>query len=294
MMLKRWVLGGVIAALGVTGGAAGYAALGPGSPALFLTSDYDETPRLRAIGLTADQRLVGFRVEKPSDPKNIGKISGLTGDTRLVGIDYRVQDGKLYGVGEAGGVYQLGNNAKATKVSQLTVALSGKMFGVDFNPAADRLRIVSDTGQNLRHNVAPSTAAQGGMTNTDTALTYPPAMTPPTGVTAAAYTNNDLNADTGTVLYDLDVTMDQVAIQSPANSGQVVPVGKLGVDAASAGFDIYSMPRGDRTVEVYGFATITPASGATAMYRVSLVTGQTSKIGEFPATVTDLALPLNQ
>jgi hypothetical protein len=26
-------------------------------------------------------------------------------------------------------------------------------FGVDFNPAADRLRIISDAGQNLAHNV---------------------------------------------------------------------------------------------------------------------------------------------
>ena len=33
--------------------------------------------------------------------------------------------------------------AKATKVSQLTVALSGTAFGVDFNPAADRLRMKS-------------------------------------------------------------------------------------------------------------------------------------------------------
>ncbi|GAA0905976.1 DUF4394 domain-containing protein [Virgisporangium ochraceum] len=288
-MIKRWIVGGMIAALGVGGGAAGYALLGPDEPALFLASDYDETPRLRAIGLTADQRLVGFRVEKPSDTRNIGKVDGLTGDTRLVGIDYRVQDGKLYGVGEAGGVYQLGNNAKATKVSQLTVPLQGRAFGVDFNPAADRLRIVSDTGQNLRHDVNPK-----GVTVADTALSYPPAMTAPTGVVAAAYTNNDRSADTGTALYDLDVTMDQVAIQSPANSGQLVPTGKLGVDAASAGFDIYSMLRGDRTVEVYGFAAVTPATGSTAMYRVSLVTGQASKVGEFGVTVTDLALPLNQ
>ena len=38
-------------------------------------------------------------------------------------------------------------------MSQLTIPLDGTVFGVDFNPAADRLRIISDTGQNLRHNV---------------------------------------------------------------------------------------------------------------------------------------------
>jgi hypothetical protein len=30
------------------------------------------------------------------------------------------------------------------------IVLSGTEFGVDFNPAADALRIVSDTGQDLR------------------------------------------------------------------------------------------------------------------------------------------------
>ena len=34
-------------------------------------------------------------------------LSGLVQDTRLVGIDFRVQDGKLYGVGDQGGIYVL-------------------------------------------------------------------------------------------------------------------------------------------------------------------------------------------
>jgi len=36
----------------------------------------------------------------------------------------------------------------ATSFSQLTVPLEGSFFGVDFNPAANALRIISDTGQN--------------------------------------------------------------------------------------------------------------------------------------------------
>ena len=39
--------------------------------------------------------------------------------------------------------------ATATFVNALSVPLMGTSFGVDFNPAADRLRIVSDLGQNL-------------------------------------------------------------------------------------------------------------------------------------------------
>jgi hypothetical protein len=42
-------------------------------------------------------------------------------------------------------------SAVATLVTRLTVGLDDTRFGIDFNPAANALRIVSDTGQNLRH-----------------------------------------------------------------------------------------------------------------------------------------------
>ena len=112
---------------------------------------------LRVIGLTDEGRLVSFKARSPKRTRDIGAVTGLSGsDTALVGIDFRVQDGKLYGVGNGGGVYTIDpTTAQATFVNALSVPLSGKSFGVDFNPAADRLRIVSDTGQNLAHNVTP-------------------------------------------------------------------------------------------------------------------------------------------
>jgi len=114
---------------------------------------------LQVVGLTTDGRLVRFDSDRPARTRGIGRVKGLAGDTSLVGIDYRVQDGGLYGVGNAGGIYTLGTaDAAATKVGQLTVALSGTSFGVDFNPAANRLRVVSDTDQNLRHNLDDATA----------------------------------------------------------------------------------------------------------------------------------------
>ena len=109
----------------------------------------------RVFALTSDQRLVRFRLIFPQLEQDLGAVSGLQSpDTALVGIDFRVQDGQLYGVGNGGGVYTLDTtNAQASLVNRLTVALDGTFFGVDFNPAADRLRIVSDTGQNLSHDV---------------------------------------------------------------------------------------------------------------------------------------------
>ncbi len=237
-----------------------------------------------AVGLFDGKNLAAFQLAKPGKPVAYGKITGLTGDTTLVGIDFRVQDRALYGVGNAGGVYTLSSKAKATKVSQLTVALSGSKFGVDFNPAADRLRVVSDNGQNLRHDVNP-----GGATIVDGTLTYPPATTPASGVSGAAYTNNDLDAATATTLFDLDTALDQVAVQAPANAGSLSATGKLGVDAASdAGFDIAG--KGNQ-----GYATLS-VGGKYRLYSVSPLTGAVTSKGSFPgsAQVSDLAIPIGK
>jgi len=222
-----------------------------------------------AIGLVGGKTLVSFKLAKPRRLTVLGAVSGLSGDTSLVGIDFRVQDKRLYGVGNAGGVYTLTARAKATKVSQLSIALSGSRFGVDFNPAADRLRVVSNTGQNLRHDVNPNGAT-----------------TAVSGVSAAAYTNNDLNANTATTLFDLDSAMDQVAVQAPANAGSLSATGKLGVDAGSdAGFDIGRRNQAWATLSV---------GGKYRLYSVSLLSGKAKREGTFPRSVSDIAIPIRK
>ena len=114
------------------------------------------------------------------------------------------------------------------------------------------------------------------------------------GISAAAYTNNDLSADTATTLFDLDTVADQVVLQSPANAGTLVATGKYGVAAdLDAGFDIYSTVRNDRTVEVTGYATHR-RERAYALYEVDLLTGALDRKGTFGTAVTDIALPLDQ
>jgi len=248
--------------------------------------------RTTAVGLSNGGRmLVAFDTLAPKRFQRIGTVTGLQGDLRLVGIDYRVQDRNLYGVGDAGGVYVLSTrNGAAKKVSQLSVPLQGGSFGVDFNPAANRLRVISDTGQNLRHNL--DDGATAGTTLVDGTLSYPPATGAATGVTGAAYTNNDLDPNTATTLYDLDTNLDQIAVQSPANAGSLAPTGKLGVDAdTDAGFDIVSTVKRGRTTSVQGFATL-PVGGVSVLYRINLITGEATARGTLPVTVTDLAIPL--
>ncbi|MGW5360656.1 DUF4394 domain-containing protein [Actinopolymorpha pittospori] len=273
---------------------------------------------LKAIGLTDDddQKLIKFDVDDPRDACKIGRVrldddkkddpkdggkDGVDGkrseDKKLVGIDFRVQNDKLYGVGDQGGIYILSTrDASAKKVSQLTVDLDGKFFGVDFNPAANRLRVISDTGQNLRHNIDdPAGAPAAGTTATDDRLTTPPATAATTGVTAAAYTNNDLDPATATTLFDINTESDQLVVQSPANAGLLAAVGALGVDAGiQAGFDIYSKLRDDRTVDNKGFAVLQVGS-RSKVFKIDLLTGEAERLGSFRhLKVVDLALPLDQ
>ena len=88
--------------------------------------------RLTLIGLTADRTLVRLKECDTRYARRVRAITGLTGtDTMLVGIDYRVQDKKLYGVGDNGGIYVLDpETGVATKSRQLSIALQGTSLGV--------------------------------------------------------------------------------------------------------------------------------------------------------------------
>ena len=266
---------------------------GRGNPHHNHSKGHHKDRGLTVVGLTADQRLLTFDEDAPQRAKSSRPVSGLVdGDTALIGIDYRVQDGNLYGVGNAGGVYIINvKSAAATLVNRLSVALSGTSFGVDFNPAADRLRIISDSGQNLRHNVNA-----GGVTLVDMDMNYTPG-TPAAGVTGAAYTNNDLDPNTSTTLFDIDSTLDQVVLQSPPNNGSLAATGKLLVDTSPAvGFDIYSTLRGGSTVELEALASLSSSTGAASLYSINLLSGKVTWRGLFKGSdqVTDIAIPLDQ
>ena len=245
---------------------------------------------VNVAALTSDGRLLCFKRRRASNAREIGYITGLMGaDTRLIGIDYRVRDGMLYGVGNGGGVYRIDTDtAVAEFVNPLSVPLTGAAFGVDFNPAADRLRIVGNDGQNLRHNVDT-----GGTTLADTALNYTPAVSA-TGIAGAAYTNNDLDPNTGTSLFDIDTVLDQVVLQSPPNAGSLAATGKTTVDATTdVGFDVYSSAVNGRVRSNLGFAVVS-AGGVSRFYSVNLLTGRLTFMGRFATEISDIAVPLAQ
>ena len=179
-------------------------------------------------------------------------ISGLADGETLIGIDFRPATGVLYAVGRIGGsgagqLYTIDlKSAHAAAVGARAIPLLGAAFGVDFNPVPDLLRIVSDAGQNIR--VRPG---DGTVAGTDTNLAYPaigdPNATRLPRVVAIAYTNPDADAQTNTVLHDIDVNRaadadrdgDVLAIQVPPNGGVLNTVGSLGIDADDlVAFDI--------------------------------------------------------
>jgi hypothetical protein len=263
-------------------------ALTAGSGLAAIGSAQAATVPKSALGLSSNgKNLTAFSLTTGKRTKALGQAKGLVGDVRLIGIDERPADHKVYGVGDKGGIYVVNRgNAAVRKVSQLSVALEGTHFGVDFNPAADRLRIISNTGQNLRHDVsqpAPTTAVDG-------ALNYD--GTTATGVTAAGYTNSDNDASTGTTLFNLDMTRDQVVQQVPANSGNLVVSGPFGPrQGPIAGFDVVGSNSGSRTVDNTGFATIRPTGGGLAtLYRVNLLSGKFTKVAKFDKDIADLAI----
>lgn len=151
-----------------------------------------------------------------------------------VGIDFRPADGKLYIMTDFGEVFSSdqsgGFNATAASTGSLSVALSGTSFGFDFNPVPDRLRVTSDTDQNLRHQIGAATLVDGLINGS---YGNP-------SVVGAAYLNPDNDPSTGTTLYTIDSLNDSLNIQNPPNNGTQVVQGPLGIDVNSeeVGFDI--------------------------------------------------------
>ncbi len=253
-------------------------------------SDDDDAPGNVQVGdtivLTSSDRLLSFDRAAPGTEVGAVAVKGLTSGETLLGIDMRPADGALYALSSSGTLYTLDPaTGQATRKSALVAlagdsapyaGLVGTQFAVDFNPAADRLRVVSDTGQNLRINV------DTGETTTDGTIT--PATT---RVTAAAYTNSFAGTVT-TQLFGLDAAAGRLVLQDPPNDGVVnagVPLG-LVADAAN-GFDID--PRTNT-----GYAALR-AGGATALYAIDLAaTGNAAtRLADIPGGESVKGLALN-
>lgn len=206
------------------------------------------------------------------------KVAGAPG--RLLGIDVRPADGMLYGVAADGSVVTIDPaSGKATVKSKLDTMLpSGVMATVDFNPVADRLRIIGSDGTNLRANVDDGKVTKDG----DLKFAEADTMKGKTAkVVAGAYTNSMKGAKE-TTLFDIDAS-GALLKQAPPNDGVLNTVGMLGVTAEAAAFDI--------TTDAGGKSDGWLMAGNT-LYKVDLGTGKGTEIAKIEGvsgTVRDIA-----
>jgi len=217
-----------------------------------------------AYATTADNKLHRFDPTSPSI--NTVDITGLMDGEWIAGLDFRPANGALYAISSESRLLTVNTaNGSVMEIgSGLYPSLMGDSFGFDFNPTVDRIRLVSNTGQNLRlhPDLGTVVATDGG----------------------AAYTNNFAGASS-TLLYVIDSETNILYTQDPPNDGVLVPVGALGLDInEDNGFDI----GGDSNT---GFALL-KVGNATAVYTINLSTGMATKVADFAIEPTAMAIGL--
>lgn len=235
-------------------------------------------PDVTFFALTDGKQLLKINAMNSEMATATTPITGLMANDVITAIDFRPVTGELYGVSTMNRLYVINQETGAARVvgmAALSPAISGSAVALDFNPTVDRIRLVTNTGQNLRlHPETGAVAATDGVINGG--------MSP--SIESVAYTNNTAGAST-TVLYDIDSKSDKLYKQDPPNNGTLVEVGALGVDiTASAGFDIN--PAGDVAL------TAVQVGGKWELHQVNLMTGKLTKLGNLPSgNFNGLAIP---
>lgn len=215
--------------------------------------------------------------------RQVTKAVTVQGASGLVGIDVRPSDGKLYGITSDGTIVTIdpATGAATTKGKLQVMVPVEVMVTVDFNPAADRLRVMGSDGTSLRANV------DDGAVTKDGSHKYADADTnkgKSAKIGAGAYTNS-YKGTKETILYDVDVPMDVLVKQAPPNDGTLNTVGKLGVNAKGpVAFDIES----DGKMGNKGWLI-----ADNTLYSVNLDNGKASRLGKIDGSsepITDIAV----
>lgn len=230
----------------------------------------------RIVGLTVDNTLIMFDAADPS----VMQAVTVSGTGTLVGIDYRPADGMLYAVTDMGEILTIDiASASGTLVSTTDTMLpiTGPV-AMDFNPMADRLRLMSGT---TNHRIHPDT----GETTVDGSLAFA-ADGPHAGempmITATAYLNA-FGAPESTAQYNIDASMHALVQQIVPNDGVLQVVGPLGIEADTYAFDIQTAADGTNTAWLLA---------DDRLYTVSLETGMVNEGWDVmaPGQITDITV----
>lgn len=227
-----------------------------------------------AYATTTGNMLVRFN--PTSGNNNSVALTGLAASESIVGLDFRPANGALYAISNQSRLFSVNTASGALTVvgSTLVPGLSGTAFGFDFNPTVDRIRLVSNTGQNLRlHPDLGTVVAVDGNLNPGTPF-----------ITGAAYTNNIAGATT-TALFVIDSQTDMLFRQDPPNNGTLVAIGNLGVNVdADSGFDI-----GGNSATAFALLKV---NSVTSVYSINMATGAATKVSDINIQATAMAVGL--
>lgn len=230
--------------------------------------------------LSSDNKLAKFS----TDSKEVSGTWDIKGTkTPLRGIDVRPANGQLYAVGDDNVIYTVDTaTATATAGPKLSVALPGKGRAVvDFNPVADRLRLISEDGTNLRVNVETGEVVEDKTLNYDAQGEWK-GKTPK--VVAGAYTNA-YKGTKETQLFNIDAASGQLVLQAPPNDGTLVARGEVAKRIKDASMDIWSDGKGGNQAFLLMGDTL---------HIVDVATGKPTEVGKIkglPKNVIDLAAP---
>jgi hypothetical protein len=226
------------------------------------------------VGLTPDNKLVKIDTATMAASAPMA----IAGADKVIGIDVRPVDGKLWGLTAAGQLVTIDPaTGKATVGAILSekVALGDRPV-VDFNPVADRLRVIAANGASLRINV------ETGATIVDKPLAFDAAdanKDKKPAVAAGAYTNSTKATKT-TELFHVDGTSGALVLQNPPNDGVLKTRGALGIaNLKDAVLDIDNEGEGKNTVYM--------AVGGT-LYTVDLVSGKATQLGTLKGMTGEL------
>jgi hypothetical protein len=232
------------------------------------------------VSLSEDQTLQMFD-SKPRKVNATMMVKGLSAP--LAGIDIRPADDMIYGLQRNGQIVPINvtlgqSNVKAKLDQMLTANLA---LTVDFNPVADRMRIVVDNGTNLRINV------DDGKTTVDGRLKFADADKAATPLILARAYANTFKGTKETALYEIDANIGVMVKQAPPNAGILSTLGNIGKKPKAIAFNIQSDGKGGNTGWLLAdgtLSTIDISNGqTTAVGSVAGLKGQVRDIAVLPA-----------
>lgn len=230
-------------------------------------------------GLTNLQQLVAF----DSATRTVTSTLDLQGFSLLgeiaLGIDFRPATGQLYALSNLNNLFTIDLTSGARTQIGTSLAITGDVKAIDFNPTVDRLRVLGSGGSTTNLRVNPDTGAATVDGNHAFAAGDPNAGDVP-AVVNGAYTNSVAGA-TSTTLYTIEAGNDVLATQAPPNAGTLNTVGALGANVVTSGgftgFDISGATGTAYLVgnSFFGGGGLQP----NALYAVSLSSGLASNLG---------------